>query len=127
MAVRKLNKKGLFLTFISIAIVAAMIAIFTPSNISLEKDISAVKARVENVNEYVFDLENVYLENTLNAIGRRAIIELIDYMQEETIRTGTEVFLSNFHDSFSEVLLDGTIGGTPIDNFIDPDVMTGNT
>jgi len=127
MAVRKLNKKGLFLTFISIAIVAAMIAIFTPSNISLEKDISAVKARVENVNEYVFDLENVYLENTLNAIGRRAIIALIDYMQEETIRTGTEVFLSNFHDSFSEVLLDGTIGGTPIDNFIDPDVMTGNT
>ena len=99
MAIRKLNKKGLFLTFISIAIVAAMIAIFTPPNISLEKDISAVKARVENVNEYVFDLENVYLENTLNAIGRRAIIALIDYMQEETIRTGTEVFLSNFHES----------------------------
>ncbi len=127
MAVRKLNKRGLFLTFISIAIVAAMIAIFTPPNVSIEKDLSAVKARVENVNDYVFDLENVYLENTLNAIGRRAIIALIDYMQEETIRTGTEVFLTNFHDDFSEVLLDGTIGGTSIDSLIDPNIMTGNT
>ncbi|MEK6876623.1 MAG: hypothetical protein AABX63_04375, partial [Nanoarchaeota archaeon] len=95
--------------------------------ISLEKDISAVKARVENVDDYVFDLENVYLENTLNAIGRRAIIALIDYMQEETIRTGTQVFLTNFHDGFSEVLMDGTIGGTPIDNLIDPNIMTGKT
>jgi len=127
MAVGKLNKKGLFLTFISIAIVAAMIAIFTPPNVSIEKDLSAVKARVENVDDYVFDLENVYLENTLNAIGRRTIIALIDYMQEETIRTGTEVFLTNFHDDFSEVLLDGTIGGTFIDSLIDPDIMTGNT
>src|SRR3989344_3745418 len=121
MAVRKLNKKGLFLTFISIAIVAAMIAIFTPPNISLEKDISAVKARVENVDNYVFDFENVYLENTLNAIGRRTIIALIDYM-------GTEgVFLANFHDGFSEVLLDGAIGGIPIDSFIEPNIMTANT
>ena len=126
MAVRKRNKKGLFLTFISIVIVAAMIAIFTPSNISLEKDISAVKARVENVDDYVFDLENVYLENTLNAIGRRTIIALIDYM-------GTErLFLTNFHDDFSQVILDGTIdhptkGTQPIDNFIEPNIMTGNT
>ena len=127
MAIRKPNKKGLFLTFISIALVAAMIAIFAPPNISIEKDLSGVKARVENVNDYVFDLENVYLKDTLNAIGRRAIIALIDYMQEETIRTGTEVFLTNFHDDFSEVLLDGTIGGTPIDNFINPDIMAGNT
>ena len=127
MAIGKLNKKGLFLTFISIAIVAAMIAVFTPPNISLEKDISAVKARVENVDDYVFDLENVYLENTLNAIGRRAIIALIDYMQEETIRTGTEVFLADFHAAFSEVLLDGKIGGVPIDNFIEPNIMTANT
>ena len=121
MAVRQKNKKGLFLTFISIAIVAAMIAIFTPPNISLEKDISAVKARVENVDDYVFDLENVYLENTLNAIGRRAIIALIDYI-------GTErLFLTNFHEDFSEVVLDGTIGGIPIDGYINPDLMTGNT
>lgn len=121
MAIRKPNKKGLFLTFISIAIVAAMIAIFTPSNVGIEKDLSAVKTRVEKVGEYVFDLENVYLENTLNAIGRRTIIALIDYI-------GTEgLFLTNFHDSFSEVLLDGTIGGTPIDNFIEPNIMTGNT
>ncbi len=121
MAIGKLDKKGLFLTFISIAIVAAMIAIFTPSNISLEKDISAVKARVENVDDYVFDLENVYLKNTLNAIGRRAIIALIDYM-------GTEgLFLTDFHAAFSEVLLDGAINGIPIDDFIEPNIMTGNT
>src|SRR3989338_342718 len=127
MAIRKLNKKGLFLTFISIAIVAAMIAIFTPSNISLEKDISAVKARVENVDDYVFDLENIYLKDTLNAIGRRTIIALTEYMKAETIRTGTEVFLTDFDAAFSEVLLYGTIGGTNIDDFYAGEIMTDNT
>jgi hypothetical protein len=125
MAIRK-NKKGLFLTFISIAIIAAMISIFAPTDINLKKDISVVKTRVNNIDNYVFDLEKVYLENTLNAIGRRTIIALIDYM-------GTEgIFLTNFHDDFSQVLLDGTIvhptdGSQPIDNYIDPDIMTGNT
>jgi len=126
MASKKLNKKGVFLTFISIVIIAAIIIIFTPSNINLEKDISVTKTRVSNINEYVLDLENVYLERTLQATGRRTIIALIRYMDSQTL------FLTDFENDFSQVILDGTIddpvlGITPIDDFIDPDLMTGNT
>ena len=130
MAIKQFGKKGIFLTFISIAIIAAAILIFTPSDVNLKKDLSVVKTRVSNVNEYVLDLENVYLERTLQATGRRTIIALIKYMEAETIRTGTEVFFSDgvddslyFKDVFSQVLLDGTIGDTPQTL----SEMTGNT
>jgi len=121
LAIKQLGKKGIFLTFISIVIIAGLIIIFTPSDINLKKDISVVKTRVSKVDEYVFDLEKVYLEDTLKAIGRRTIIALIRYMDAQ------QEFLTNFEDAFSEVLLDGTIEGTPIDDFIDPDIMTGKT
>jgi len=35
MAIKKLRKKGIFLTFIAIALIAAIIIIFTPSGINL--------------------------------------------------------------------------------------------
>jgi len=129
MAVKQIGKKGVFLTFISIVIIAALIIIFTPSDLNLKKDISVVKTRVSKVDEYVFDLENVYLENTLKAIGRRTIIALIGYMEAKTIEAGEPIFLTNFENDFSQVLLDGTIEDPPIpiDDFIEPDIMTGKT
>ena len=121
MAVKQLGKKGMFLTFIAISLIAALIVIFTPSDINLSGDVQAIKTRVSNVNEYVSDLESVYLENALKATGRRTIIALIKYMEAKTM------FLTSFDDAFSEVLLDGTIGGILIDDIIDPDIMTDNT
>ncbi|MCH8329397.1 MAG: hypothetical protein IIB81_03310 [Nanoarchaeota archaeon] len=59
MEVKQFGKKGMFLTFISIAIIAAAVIIFTPSDINLRKDISVIKTRVTIVNNYVLDLENV--------------------------------------------------------------------
>jgi len=132
MGVKLLGKKGIFLTFISIAIIAAAIVIFTPSDLNLKKDISVVTTRVSNINDYVIDLQNVYLERALHATGTKAIIALIKYMEAETIRTESEVFLDDFEEAFIEVLLDGNIGGIPIDDIIDPldneeDIMTDNT
>ena len=127
MAIKKLRKKGIFLTFIAIAIIAAIIIIFTPSGINLGKNVPVIKTRVSNVNEYVLDLENVYLERTLQATGRKTIIALIRYMTEETIKNGEENFLTDFNAAFSEVLLDGKIGGVDIDTYYDDTIMTGNT
>lgn len=121
MAAKQLGKKGVFLTFISIAIIAAIILVSTPTTTNLKDDLKVVEIRISKVDEYVIDLEKVYLENTLKAVGRRTIIALIEYMNSENL------FLSNFEDAFSEVLLNGTIDGTNIDDFIDPDIMTGKT
>lgn len=123
MAVNKLGKKGVFLTFISIIIIAAIIIIFTPTKINVKEDISVIKTRVENVNEYVLDLENVYLERTLQAIGRKTILSLILYVDI----IGPFATSTDFENAFAEVLLSGTIGGTPIDSITGQNIMTGNT
>lgn len=123
MAVNKLGKKGVFLTFISIIIIAAIIIIFTPTKINVKEDISVIKTRVENVNEYVLDLENVYLERTLQAIGRKTILSLILYVDI----IGPFATSTDFENAFAEVLLNGTIGGTPIDSITGQTIMTGNT
>ena len=127
MAITQLGKKGMFLTFISIAIIAAVIIIFTPSGLDLSKDIPVIKTRVSNVNEYVLDLENVYLENALKATGRKTLIGLIKWMENPL---GTARFFTNFkgfEDSFSEVLLYGQIEGADIDEYYEGAIMDGNT
>ena len=121
LAEKQLGKKGIFLTFIAISLIAAFILIFPPSDISLKKGIPVVKTRVTTINEYVTDLENVYLERALQSSGTKTVIALTKYMQNRNR------FLGNFEDSFNEVLLQGTISGQPIDSFIEPDIMTGNT
>lgn len=104
----KMRKKGVFLTFISIAVIAAVLVIFIPSNISLKKDASAIRARVSNVNDYVFDLENVYLKKALQASGRRAIISLIEDMKAK------QVFLAKFESAFAEAMVNGKLDNQPL-------------
>ena len=121
LAKKQLGKKGIFLTFIAISLIAAFILIFLPSGISLKKDIPVISTRVTTINEYVVDLENVYLEESLQASGTKTVTALIEYMESQNR------FLANFEDSFKEVLVEGKINGQPIDSFIEPDIMAGNT
>jgi len=114
MAIKHLGKKGIFLTFIAISIMAAFILIFTPTNISLKKDISVTKTRVSNINEYVFDLENVYLERTLQSSGIKTIISLINHVDIQGPFTG----ITTFEAAFEEVLLNGEIDGIPIEGMV---------
>ncbi len=111
------GKKGMFLTFISIAIIAATIVIFTPSDLDLKKDMPVIKTRVANVNEYVSDLENVSLERTLQATGRKTFIGLIDYVKTN----GFFPSEAEFKNAFSQALLSGEYNGNPING------MAGNT
>ena len=118
---KRFGKKGIFLTFIAISLIAAFILIFLPSDISLKKNIPVVKTRVTNINEYVLDLENIYLKTALESSGTKATIALTEYMKTQNR------FLTGFEDDFKQVLLTGDIDGIPIDNFIEPDIMAGNT
>ena len=104
----RMHKKGMFLTFISIAIIAGIIIIFNPTSVDLKKDVSSIKSRVSNVNDYVFDLENVYLKRALQASGRKSLISLIANMGT------TKSFLSDFDSSFKEIILEGTISGANV-------------
>lgn len=110
MAIKQFGKKGMFLTLISISIIAAVIIIFTPSGLDLSKNMPVIKTRVSNVNEYVLDLENVYLENALKATGRKTLIGLIGHVKDN----GFFADAVEFENAFSEVLLYGEYNGNNI-------------
>jgi hypothetical protein len=110
MAIKQFGKKGMFLTLISISIIAAVIIIFTPSGLDLSKNMPVIKTRVSNVNEYVLDLENVYLENALKATGRKTLIGLIGHVKYN----GFFANAVEFENAFSEVLLYGEYNGNNI-------------
>ncbi|MCH8004503.1 MAG: hypothetical protein IH934_07800, partial [Nanoarchaeota archaeon] len=118
---RQLGKKGIFLTFIAISIIAVFIVIFNPTDISLRKDALVIKTRVSNINNFVLDLENVYLERILQSTSIKAISSLILYMKAEN------KFLTDFEAKFTEVLLTGKIDDIPIDDITGQNIMKGNT
>lgn len=108
----------MFMTYIAITLIAAAIIIFTPSDINLEKDIPVIKARVGNINEYVLDLENVTLERALQASARKALIGLINHVNQTSQFFSSEL---EFKEVFSQVLLNGSYHGNLMGN------MTNNT
>jgi hypothetical protein len=127
MAEVRLGKKGIFMTFIAISIIMALMLIFVPSDLSLKKNLQSVNNRVVIINTYVDDFEKVYLERSLYLSGVKTITALIMYMENDTGKP--KDFLTNFEDSFQQVLLNRTIGTNEksIGDFIGEDIMTNNT
>lgn len=115
-------KKGIFFTFIAITLMAVFILVLAPSaDISLQKDLQSVRARISSVDSYVSDLENRYLETVLRATTHKAILSLIFYMNT----TGS--YIPNLDAAFSEVMLTGKIGGVPIDSVTGKKIMDNST
>ena len=116
MEIKMQGKKGMFLTFISITIIAAAIIIFTPTNLELNKDIPVISTRVSNVNNYVLDLENVYLERALYSSSTKALLALYFYTLVPVGSGGGGgpfPTMLEFNESYAEVVLTGKISGTP--------------
>ena len=120
--VKKLQKKGIFFTFIAITIMALFILVYTPqTDISLQKDTQAVKNRIISLDNYASDLENSYFESVLRAATYKTILSLAYYAES----TGLKI--SDFDSAFSEVIANGTIKGVPIDSITGKNIMENNT
>ena len=120
-AVIGMKKKGIFFTFIAIAIMAVFILVFTPqADVSLSKDTQAVAARISSIDSYVNDLQNNYFETILRSVSYKAVLSLIFYMNE----TGS--FLPNLNSAFYEVAMNGTINNVPIDTITGKPFMEDN-
>jgi len=113
---KNLGKKGIFMTFIAISIIATFMVISVPSDIVIKTNLQSVNTRISNINNYVEDLENVYLERSLYSSSIKTINSLIGYMED------MNEFLDSFEDSFEEVIIYGTINGDKIE-----DMIGGNT
>ena len=117
-----MNKKGIFFTFIAVAVMAIFILVFTPqSDIALQKDTQAVKTRINTLDHFVNDLEFSYFETILRATTYKTILSLIYYMNT----TGS--YINNLDSAFSDVMITGKINGIPIDSITGKKIMENNT
>ncbi|MBW2976957.1 hypothetical protein KY347_05930 [Candidatus Woesearchaeota archaeon] len=121
MEIKHLGKKGMFLTFISISMITIFLIMFKPFETTTENKAEVIKTRVLNVNSHVLDLEDVYLERTLQSSSIKAITALILYLNT------TETFLTDFEAIFKEVLSNGSIGQILIDETTGKSIMENNT
>lgn len=116
------SKRGIFFTLIGITVIAIFITVFTPqADISLQKDTEAVATRINSVNNYVDDLENEYFETIIRATGYKAILSLIFYINS------TQSYIADLGPAFSEVVINGTLNGVPIDTITGKKIMDNNT
>lgn len=117
-----IKKKGIFFTFIAVTIIAIFIIVYTPqADITLQKDTQSINARIYELDSYINDLEQVYYETVLGATTHKAILSLIFYMNS------TGEYLADFNASFSEVMINGTIKGLPIDSKTNKKIMDNST
>jgi len=118
----KPNKKGVFLTFVAITMIAVYIIIFTPqADISVQRDMQSVTTRISALDNYVSDLENSYFETIMRATTYKTILSLIFYINS----TGTP--LANLDSAFKEVMINGTINRVPIDSITNKNIMSNNS
>jgi len=116
-----LAKKGVFLTFIALSLVAAMLVLIKPNNSVQDNNFPVVQNRIMQANSFVTDVENVYLKNALESSGTKAVFALIEYMND------TDSFLTNFDRQFVDVMRNGTINGSYIDTLTNAEIMKDNT
>lgn len=97
--------------------------VFNPqTGTSFDKDIPGLKTRVTQINNFIINFENSYLERILQSTTYRTLTSLTMYMDQRN------VFLTDLQGDFKEVILFGTIeGGTKIDSITPENIMDNNT
>jgi len=114
------NKKAVFFTFISLLLLTTLIVLFRPeTEISFNKEIEAEKIRAAKLDNFIKNFENVYLPDSIRLSGSKALTSLTFYMV-------TEGFLADLQPAFTEVMINGTIDGTSIDDITGEEIMKGN-
>ena len=122
MAKMKLNKKGIFFTFIAITIMTVIIIVFAPQDdASLQKDMQATITRISSVDNYVNDLQSSYFEVVLRATTYKSILSLIYYINT------TQADLPSFDSAFQEVMINGTINNVQIDTITGKKIMNNSS
>lgn len=118
-----MNKKAMFLTLITVTIVAAIIAFFMPSYESLPEvsRITTVRTRVMKANGLMESLHTNLIKRSVTGSSYSAVKALISYVNM------TDQPLGNVQANFSEVLLFGTLNTINLNETYGINNMVNNT
>ena len=77
------DKRGIFFTFIAIAIMALFLLVFTPqADISLQKDTKGLSTRITAIDNYINELQNGYIKIALKATTHKTMLSLAYYVNQ---------------------------------------------
>ncbi len=109
------SKKGIFFTLIAVSLLGIILFSFSITHAYTLLDQSAVvESRVDSMNRFIKEVD-FDMQNAIYIAGFRALIGL----EDEVVNTGT--FVTSTQDSFYELFVNGTIGGS------NSSVMENNT
>ncbi|MBN1157480.1 hypothetical protein JXA85_07700 [Candidatus Woesearchaeota archaeon] len=110
----KFRGKGIFFTIISLFVVTLIYFFVMTDSMGDVRYSSraaggvAAKERILSTNDYVTSLKADYVERALRTGSYNALLSMVTYMNK------THSFISGVQGNFTEVLLNGTIEGTPL-------------
>lgn len=111
------NKKGMFFTFMSILLVAALMLAFSSDvYITSKNRIPVIKLRIKTADNYLKSLEGAYLKRALYVSSYSAMEPLASYINQTT---GLLMKETELNIKFKEAVLNGTIDGSSLDNMQD--------
>ncbi len=117
------GKKGIFFTIIAIMLVTLLSIAFTPYDYVSYKDrIPAITGRIGVANTYVKTLEQSYVKAAVETSGRDALVALVLFINKTT-------YLPSFgavNSTFSELMLNGSVNGTPVECYLDNKPLTAS-
>ncbi len=117
------GKKGIFFTIIAIILVTLISIAFTPYDYVSYKDrIPAITGRIGIANSYVKSLEFSFVKSALETSGRDALSALVLYINKTTYLPDAGALNS----TFIELLLNGSINGTPVECYLDNEPLSAS-
>ncbi len=97
-----MNKKGMFFTILSIAIIGLFVLTYNLYSTSQQNQRQAIKKRISTINNFIFSLEKD-LSRKLYIASFRAIF----LMEKQIVDTGD--YIDNVNATFNELVFNGTI------------------
>jgi hypothetical protein len=103
---RKMNKKGIFFTLLTIAILALFLITYSISNVAKQRE--SLKNRVETLNNFVFSVQDD-LQRKMYISGYRAILCYEKYLTN----SDKDKFIIDTNASFTELFFEGELYDIP--------------
>ncbi|MBT3720114.1 hypothetical protein HN789_05230 [archaeon] len=105
----KINKRGVFFTFIALFIIILIIAIVsTKQRFRYTQKSNAIASRIRTMNNFIDDYEKD-IEREIYIGGYRALISMNSYIRQ------LQDYVIDFDTIFNEILVNGTANGTAME------------
>lgn len=116
------QNKGIFFSITALLIIFVLFFVLRPkTDLYLMKEGITSSSRIADINNFITDMESIYLKSIIEAVTYNSLMSLTYYMEERN------TFLADLNAEFKEVAINGTIKKEQIDSITNKVMMANNT